>query len=108
MRELFKTIFWKSQCDQLPLLRNSTQAAKDWLIEYALSRFVGSACVDYVIQHSQYILVSSLLLQLRNLEDFFGLLRVAIPVFFFLLVCSSRRLLHWLEKLYMRTRAKLK
>jgi hypothetical protein len=108
MRGLLKTKFWNALYDGLPVLRNSTQAVKDWLIEYLFSRFIGSAFIDSVIQHSQYVLLSSLLLQLRDLEDFFGVLKLAFPILCFVLVGSIRQLLDYRSELYRRTRAKLK
>lgn len=86
-----KTNFLKALCRWLPAASSLPQAFKDWLIEYSFSRLLGSAWADYVIQHTHYFVVSSLLLELRALEDFFGLAKVVLPVLVYAglhLVCA--------------------
>jgi len=101
MRDAVTTQFWKAIGTRLLALRHSCQGLKDWLIEFSFSRFLGSAWVDYVIQQTQHLFVSSMLLQLRDLDDFFGLLRALSPA----LMCVCLRLSGILIKYLRKARA---
>ncbi len=84
--------------DRLPALRHSTQELKVWLMEYAFSSLLRSTWADSVIKQTQHLFVSSLLLQLRDLEDFFGLLQAFSPSLMYVCMQAAVIVLKYLKK----------